>query len=94
MKCRTCGRPRRRGQRSRLLGTVASVMASVVPGMGPLGAALLSPLDRAPEPEVEVSMCRGCGVLFGGTREEEQTCPVCLKTMGWKKAGILRPSGE
>ena len=77
-----------------MLGAIAQVVSSVVPGMGPIGAALLAPLDLKPEPDVEVSMCRGCGVLFGGKREDEQTCPVCLKTMGWKKAGILKPSGE
>lgn len=85
MKCPKCGThvPVRRRRRRHLTDayTMAAPALPSVVGMG------------NPPPQVQsvskITCCLGCGVLFVREFKANETCPMCLKTVGWKEVGQL-----
>lgn len=64
-----------------------------------MAAAIMRPANQLgnpqlPPPKIEVEYklvtCLGCGVLFTREFQPNETCPICLKTVGWKAVGAIK----
>ena len=89
MNCPKCGhnirrRRRRRDPTKSVSGNALATMASAL--MNPVNQMLPPPKVTM---KVKIVSCFGCGVLFTKEFQPNETCPICLKTVGWKAVGEL-----
>lgn len=92
MRCRRCGKSSRtRRRRRRLKDPAEAVIASALVGVA--NQALANPLlliPKAIEQEHKLTSCLGCGVVFVRAFKPNETCPMCLKTVGWREIGTIK----
>ena len=76
MRCPNCGHSFRRRNRP--------VRAVNPTGYNPL--LVINPPPQLKE-RIKIAACLGCGAMFAKEFQANETCPICLKTVGWKAVG-------
>jgi len=86
MKCPHCGKhvPLRRRRRKYRAGVAPNPLHP----NSQSGPFLLNPGTELQAREtLKMVACLGCGAVFTKDLQLNETCPICLKTFGWKTLG-------